>query len=289
MDYILEVNGLKKAYSKSGFVLQDISFALPMGAIMGIVGENGSGKTTTLNIILGLLKQNSGTVKLFGKEFDNDDIETKAKIGVVFDTNSYPLSFSAKDIAQIHRRIYTTWDNDYYYKLLTQFGIDEKQKITKMSHGTKSVLSIIIALSHHPELLILDEPTSGIDPVKREEILDIFLDFVSDGKKSIIFSSHITGDLEKVADYITFIHKGQVVDSVEKDVYLYKYGIVRCNHEAFVVLGGTFPSEVLSHMQRDGRYRILVKNQKNIPPGDYVIENPTLEEIMLLITKGETL
>ena len=289
MENILEVVNISKTYPKSKFALRDISFNVPQGAIMGIVGENGSGKTTTLSIVLGLLRPDTGKVVLFGKPFSPDDVKAKEKIGVVFDTNCFPPSFTPRDISKIYRRIYRNWDEKYFFELLEKYEIEPKQKVGKMSHGTKSMLAIITALSHKPELLILDEPTSGVDPVRREEVLDIFLDFISDGKKSIVFSSHITSDLEKIADYIAFIHKGELLDTVEKDVYLYQYGIIRCNQECFDELSQNYKQEILRYVKRDYQYRILVKDQTKIPSGKFVLENPTLEEIMYLMSRGDTL
>jgi len=289
MNNILEVKNICKTYKKNSFALRDISFTVPEGAIMGLIGENGSGKTTTLSIILGLLRPNSGTVNIFGRPYNMDDIDMKAKIGVVFDTNYFPEGFAPRDISKIFSRIYKTWDVAYFRQLLQKYEIGEKQKVKALSHGTKSMLSIITALSQRPELLILDEPTGGVDPVRREEVLDIFQDFISDGKRSIIFSSHITSDLEKIADYITIIHKGELLDTAEKDKFQYEYGIIRCNQETFDELSRQYSREMLRYAKRDYQYRILVKDQAQIPQGEYVLENPTLDEIMYLLTRGEAL
>ena len=253
---------------------------------MGVVGENGSGKTTTLNIILGLLRPDTGTVNIFGHPYQIDDVKMKEKIGVVFDSNCFPLAFTPRDISKIFQKIYRRWDAHYFFELLAKYEIGEKQKVGKLSHGAKAMLAIITALSQRPDLLILDEPTGGVDPVRREEVLDLFLDFVSDGKKSIVFSSHITGDLEKIADYITIIHKGELLATHEKDFFLYKYGIIRCNQEAFDALCLEYKAEIVRYVKRDYQYRILVKDQSRIPDGEFVLENPTLEEIMYLTSRG---
>jgi len=285
MSNILEVKNLCKTYPKSDFALRDISFSVPHGTIMGIVGENGSGKTTTLSIIIGLLRQKSGTVNVFGQPYDLNDVGMKAKIGVVFDSNHFPDMFRPIDIAKIWGKIYPNWDNAYFLELLKKYEIGEKQAVHKLSHGTKSMLGIITALAQKPELLILDEPTGGVDPVRREELLDIFQDFIADGHKSIVFSSHITSDLEKIADYITIIHKGELLATDDKDVFLYKYGIIRCGEKAFHALAKTHKLE--RYNKRDGQYRILVKDQSQFNGGDYVLENPTLDEVMYLLSRGE--
>jgi len=287
METILEIKNINKTYKKSDFALEDISFSVPYGAIMGLIGENGSGKTTTLSIILGILRKNTGTINIMGRPYHIDDTEMKEKIGVVFDTNYFPEVFSPRDISKIFKKIYHRWDDMCFFDMLKKYDIGEKQKVKAMSHGTKSMLAIITALAQRPELLILDEPTGGIDPVRREEVLDMFLDFISDGKKSIVFSSHITSDLEKIADYITFIHKGKMLYTAEKDLFLYQYGIIRCNQETFETLNRDYKSEILRYVTRDYQYRILVKDQQKIPPGEFILENPTLEEVMYLVSRGE--
>jgi len=284
---ILEVKNISKTYPKSDFALSDISFAVPHGTIMGIVGENGSGKTTTLGIILGLLQPSTGSINIFGRPFSHDDVEMKAKLGVVFDTNHFPDAFTPRDIDKIFGSVYPRWDRPYFIDLLGKYDIGIKKRVKTLSHGAKSMLAIITALAQRPELLVLDEPTGGVDPVRREEVLDIFQDFISDGKKSIIFSSHITSDLEKIADYVTIIHRGKLLASAEKDFFLYEYGILRCNEAALVTLRQTHVQEILCYAKRDNQYRVLVKNQSSIPQGDYVLENPTLDEVMYLLTRGE--
>jgi len=282
---ILEVSGVNKTYAKSDFALKDISFSLPPGAIMGVIGENGSGKTTTLSIILGLRKADSGTVKVFGSSFDREDVDIKEKIGVVFDGNYFPNDFTIKDISYVFGKIYKRWDAAYFFDNVEAYGIDPKLTIKKMSHGTKATLAIITALSQRPELLILDEPTGGVDPVRREDVLDLFMDFTSDGKKSILFSSHITSDLEKIADYVTFIHKGQILESAAKDTFLYGYGIIRCNQESFDTLLATQKDNIARYIKRDYQYRVLMKDQQTVT-GDFLMENPTLDEILYLFSKG---
>ena len=287
MTNILTIKNISKTYPKTDFALQNISFAVPAGAIMGLVGENGSGKTTTLSIILGLLHPSSGSVEIFGRPYHMDDVAMKADIGVVFDTSHFPESFTPGDISKIWGKIYKKWDHPYFLSLLQTYDIGEKQRIKTMSHGTKSMLAIITALAQRPRLLILDEPTGGVDPVRREEVLDMFLDFIADGEKSIVFSSHITSDLEKIADYVALIHKGELLKVAEKDVFLYEYGIIRCNRETFDALRRKYRGEVLGYVVRDYTYRVLVKDQRRIPPGEFVMENPTLDEAMYLLTRGE--
>ena len=289
MEHILQVQNLGKTYPKDKFVLDNISFNLPKGAIMGLVGENGSGKTTIINIILGIIRQHTGVVNIFGRPYHIDDMDMKAQLGVVFDTSYFPDSFTPKDIGKIFSRIYPTWDDGHFRTLLERYEIPMKGTVGKLSQGTKAMVAIVTALAQKPKLIVLDEPTSNIDPVRREEVLDLFQEFIAQGDGSILFSSHITSDLEKVADYMTIIHKGKLVATADKDHFLYGYGIVRCNKDTFHTLAKDYPDEILAYAQRDYQYRILVKDQRKIPTGAYVLENPMLDEIMYLLSRGQKL
>jgi ABC-2 type transport system ATP-binding protein len=224
MSTVLEVNGLNKQYKNPDFSLKNVSFSIPAGSIMGFVGENGAGKSTTIGCILNTLIKDSGSVKIFGHEMTDESTDIRDGIGVVYDTNSFPLYLTPMQIASAMRHMYTGWNNDLYRDYLKKFRLSEKQSIKTFSRGMTMKLSIAVALSYSPKLLILDEATSGLDPIVRDEILDVFLDFVTDKSKSILFSSHITSDLEKVADRITFIHNGKIYFSDLKDDLTTKHG-----------------------------------------------------------------
>jgi len=288
MDYILEVENLHKTYKKENFQLKDVSFKLPYGSIMGFIGENGSGKTTTLSIILNLKNKDKGVVKLFGREMTDKDIDIKEKIGVVFDMNCLPKSANATEIAKVYENIYSRWDNEFFFKTLERFKIEKNKKIKDYSKGMLMTLSIITALSYHPQLLILDEATSGLDPVRREEMLELFMEFVQDEKNSILFSSHITTDIEKIADYVTFIHDGQTTITAEKDSFIYKYGIVRCGKDIFESLDKKY---IVKYLKKDYEHLVLIsdRNAYQIQSEKLIVENPTLEEIIYLLSKGEAL
>lgn len=197
MEPILELENITKSFSKSNFTLDNLSFALPYGNILGFVGENGAGKTTTIGCILNTIHKDSGTIRLFGKEMQDDDTALREKIGVVYDGDNFPGFWTAKQLSQVMSGFYTCWDHGLFEKYLEEFKLPYTQKIKHFSRGMSMKLAIAAALSHHPQLLILDEATSGLDPIMRDEMLDIFLDFVQAEDHSILLSSHITSDFEK--------------------------------------------------------------------------------------------
>ena len=209
MENILEVKNLNKRYKE--FELKNINLSLPHGMIMGLIGENGAGKTTTIKSILNLIRIDSGEIKIFGLDLGKDEKEIKENVGVVLDDSFLSEYLTGKDINKIMKKIYKNWDEELFFKYLKEFNLPIDKISKEFSSGMKMKLKIAVALSHKPKLLILDEPTSGLDPVARNEILDIFQDFIENGENSILVSSHITSDLEHVADYITFINNGEIV------------------------------------------------------------------------------
>ena len=217
MENILELQQVSKTFSKSNFALENVTFSLPYGSILGFVGENGAGKTTTIGCILNTIAKDSGMVKLFGKEMTDADTDMRERIGVVYDGDNFPAYWTAAQLAKVMSGFYKQWDNILFQKFLKEYKLPANQKIKQYSRGMTMKLAIAVALSHHPQLLILDEATGGLDPVVRDEMLDTFLDFVQEEDHSILLSSHITSDLEKVADYITFIHNGKLIMTVSKN------------------------------------------------------------------------
>jgi len=286
MSAILEVQGLMKKYKKSDFRLDNISFSLPSGAIMGLIGENGSGKTTTIGCILNTIIRDSGTVSVFGKEMKDESTEIREDIGVVFDANNFSDDLTAAKLSAVMKRVYKNWDNALFNEYLEKFNLSAKQKIKAYSRGMTMKLGIAVALSHHPKLLILDEATSGLDPIARDEILDVFLDFVQDESHSILLSSHITTDLEKIADYITFIHDGRLIMTAKKDDLIYNYGIIRCKSSQFAEID---KEDMIAYKRREHQIDVLVAD-KRVAEKKYkgfVIDNVSIENIMLLLVKGE--
>lgn len=286
MGNILELHDISKSYPKSNFTLDKLSFSLPYGTIWGFVGENGAGKTTTIGCILNTVKKDSGVVKLFGKEIQEYDTDIREKIGVVYDGDNFPAYWTAKQLSEVMDGVYTQWDNALFQKYLEDFHLSANQKIKDYSRGMTMKLAIAVALSHHPQLLILDEATSGLDPIMRDEMLDVFLEFVQEESHSILLSSHITSDLEKIADYITFIHNGQLIMTVSKNDLVYNYAVMRCKESQFLELS---PSDIVAYRKRDFQIDVLVSNGKEAQRKykNSVIDHVSVEEIMLLLVKGE--
>lgn len=278
----LTISGLTKTYKD--FVLNDVSFSVPSGSIVGLIGENGAGKSTTISAALGLVQKEAGSVSVLGKEgLDN---EVKEQIGVVFDGNNFSEILSPKKIGRVMKDIYQSWDDRTFMALLKKFSLPAGKPIKQFSKGMKMKLAIAVALSHNSKLLILDEASSGLDPVVRDDILDMLLDFVQDESHSILVSSHITSDLEKIADYIVFLHEGRVVFSKPKDELTEQYGIIKCGSAQFDALD---KSEIIAYRKMDYEWQVLVadrnKMQKKYPKA--MIVPASIDEIMLLYVKGE--
>ena len=286
MEFNLEINGLTKAYKKSDFNLKEVSFSVPKGAIMGFVGENGSGKSTTINCILNVLIKDCGSIKLFGEEVGEDTIHTRDDIGVVFDTNAFAGYLTPKNIATAMKPIYTNWNDALFISYLEKLKLPFKKKISTFSRGMTMKLGLAVALAHQPKLLILDEATGGLDPIVRDEVLDIFLDFVQDENHSILVSSHITSDLEKIADYITFIHDGEIVLTKAKDDLIYNHGLMRLKQAQFDEMD---QEDIISFRRRDYQIDVLVQDKGVMERKyrDVVMDDISIEEVMLMIVKGE--
>ena len=281
---ILEVKGLTKDYGD--FVLDKLTFTVPKGVIMGLIGENGAGKSTTINCILNEISKTDGNIEIFGKDYLSEEIEIKDKIGVVFDENHFPDIFTPNEIGTYMSGIYSKWERNTYVNYLSKFELPADKRVKDFSKGMKVKLAFAVALSHKAELLILDEATSGLDPIIRDDILDILIDFVQDENHSVLVSSHIISDLEKVADYITFIHKGKLVFTHSKDELVDNYGVMRCGAMVFDNLD---KSEIIAYRKEDYQYKVLVKDrhiaEKKYPKA--IVVPAAIEEIMLFYVKGE--
>lgn len=281
----LEVRGLNKSYDT--FSLKDVSFEVPIGYIMGFIGRNGSGKTTTIKSILNMVNYQSGEIRVFGSDSKNKDSRLNEQIGVVMDSPFYVEDWTVADVEKAVSPFYSNWNSSKFTNLLKRFDIERKKKVKELSRGMKVKLMIAVALSHEAKLLILDEPTSGLDPVARDELCDLLSEFVTNENKSILFSTHITTDLEKIADYITFILDGKIIFTGSKEELLEKYVLVK---------GG------LDEISADDKKRIIglrehstgfegMAESANIGrlPKSLLIEPITLDEIIIYMNKGVNL
>lgn len=280
MNNVIEVSNLRKQYNN--FLLDNISFSVPCGFVGGFIGENGAGKTTTLKLILGMVMKDGGDIKLFGKPAE--DVSLKEDIGVLFEQPYYQEDWTPLDIEKVMRPFYKKWSDAAFHQYLDRFSLDPKQKYKTMSRGMKMKLGMAVTLAHDAKLLLLDEPTSGLDPVGRDEMLDIFRDYMVKEDRTIFFSTHITSDLEKIADYITYIQNGRILYSGLKDDLIEKYCLVR---------GGIGDLPQSKHKQIFGLREhpsgfdgmIETKNIAGFPTS-VVTETVSLDDIMVRMSKG---
>lgn len=280
----IEVRNLNKLYKankvSSGFELKDVSFDLPYGCIMGLIGENGAGKSTTIKLILDIIEKDSGTIRIFGKESPEELVLAKDDIGVVIDEPVFHDSMTGAQINKIMRNTYTNWDEAKFFELLERFGVEKGKRFKTLSKGMKMKMSIAVALSHKAKLLVMDEPTSGLDPVIRNDIVDIFNEFTRDPQNSVLISSHIVSDLEKLCDYVAFISRGQLLLCEEKDRLLERYAVVYCFAEELAAI----PEKAVKG-KKESPYGVeAVVERSAIPEG--IQANPvSMEELFVLFVK----
>lgn len=274
----VEISEVTKKYD--GFTLDHVSFAIPKGSIMGYIGQNGAGKTTTIKSLLNIIPVDSGQIRLLGLDHVRDGEEIKKRIAVVFDEFPFHDIFTANDLAKILEGLYPEWDNALYRQYLDRFELPAKKKTGQFSKGMKMKLQIACALSHNAELLIMDEATAGLDPIVRDEILHIFMEYMENGERSILMSSHITSDLEKTADSVTCIHKGKILVSGYKDEILEDHGIIKCGKEEH---GKIDEKDIVSTRWNEFGAEVMVRKngQAAAKYQDMVMDPATLEDIML--------
>lgn len=281
----VEISGVTKRYE--GFTLDNISFDVPKGSIMGFIGQNGAGKTTTIRSLLNITDIDGGEIRLLGLDHIGDETEIKKRIAVVFDELPFHDVFNAADMARIFEGLYPEWDNAVYSAYLERFKLPAKKKIGQYSKGMKMKLQIACALSHNAELLVMDEATTGLDPVVRDEILHIFMEYLRDGERSILMSSHITGDLEKIADSVTFIDKGKILLTGCKDIILETHGILKCGKDE---LGNIDGDDIISVRTNEFGTEVMISDRSSAQNkyDGAVIDPASLDDIMLYyVHKGE--
>lgn len=287
MNSILSVSNLTRHYP--GFTLDHVSFSIPTGSIVGLIGENGAGKSTVIHSILDLIRKDEGSVTFLGQPLTGNNREQKEKIGVVFDEICFYETLTPQKIGKICSDAYYNWDTSIYQSFLERFALPPDKEVKTFSKGMKMKLSIAAALSHHPSLLILDEATSGLDPVVRDDILDVFLDFIQDESHSILLSSHISSDLEKIADYIAFLHEGKLKFFLPKDELLYQYGIIRCSDDVFQKI----PEQEILAFRRNGyQWEVLTADKaaaRHRYRGNTIVDDICIDDLLLLYVKGEHL
>ncbi|RYD05855.1 hypothetical protein N752_08145 [Desulforamulus aquiferis] len=270
-----------------GFGLKDISFTMPRGYIMGFIGPNGAGKSTTIKLILNLIKRDSGEIKLFGMDNIQKELAIKDRIGFVFDENHYYEELNIQEMKKIVAPFYRNWDEHTFAKYLVDFNLPRKKKIKDLSKGMKMKFSLAIALSHQADLLIMDEPTSGLDPVVRNELLEILTYLIQDENKGIFLSTHITSDLDKIADYITLINEGEIIFSTPKDELLDYHGMVKGGKD---LLDKEVRNNFIGIKEHQYGFEGLVKDRqkasKVFEKHKVLVEKPTLEDILLYYTRG---
>lgn len=285
MEYALEIDGVGKRYKD--FALRDVSFRVPKGFIMGLIGPNGAGKTTIIKLILNLVQRHAGSIRVFGLDYQAREAEIKSRIGFVPDEPQYHGDSTLLNLKAATAPFYRLWDEARFRELAARFELPLHKKFKKLSHGTKTKFALALALSHGAELVLMDEPTSGLDPVVRRELLDILAGLLQDERTSILFSSHITADLERMADFVTFLRDGQVVFSSPKDEVMASWGVVKGGPEILDAEARSFFEgvrvrehgfEALTSRVEDARRRF----------GDrVVIDRASLDDIMVLIGKEE--
>lgn len=277
MENALELRQVGRTFP--GFSLQDITLDLPAGTVMGLIGENGAGKSTTIRLIMNAMARSSGEIRVLGVDNRRPEfLSVKQNIGVVLDEAHFPELITVKQVDSIMQRTYRRWDSDLFFQYIHRFELPEKKCFKDFSRGMTMKLAIAVALSHHPRLLILDEPTGGLDPIVRDEILDLFADFTREEDHSILISSHILSDLEKICDYVAFLHQGRLLFCEEKDALTEGYCVV-CG-EASVPKGAAVA-------RQRGKYGTRTLARRALLPASLPVEPVTLEEIILFLAKGE--
>ena len=274
----LEINNLSKSYAD--FSLDNLNLTLPSGCIMGLIGENGAGKSTTIKLILDMVQRDQGTITILGKDNSNRIELIKEEIGVVMDEAGIPECLTPLQVGKVMKYTFRSWDEKQYAMLLEKLSLPKGKKFKEFSRGMKMKLGIAIALSHGAKLLILDEPTSGLDPVVRDEVVEIFSDFTRDENHSILISSHIVSDLEKLCDYVAFLHKGKLLLCEEKDQLLAEYGLIHCTAEQLEQL----PEEAIKY-KKQNPYGIEVMVRRSAVPLDMQVSPISIEELFVFMVK----
>ncbi|MDM8311453.1 ABC-2 type transport system ATP-binding protein [Clostridium cadaveris] len=283
MSNAIEIKNVTKRFKE--FTLNDVSFELPKGYIMGFIGPNGAGKTTTIKLILNMLKRDSGTIKVLGLDNIDDESKVKEEVAVVFDQPYYIDEWNLNDVEKAVGMFYKKWDGKVFDSYLKRFGLSRSKKVKDLSRGMKMKLMIAVAFSHNAKVLILDEPTGGLDPVARDEFIDLLGEYIQDGERSVIFSTHITSDLEKIADYITFIRKGKIIYTGTKDELLEKYCIIKGGNDDIML---SDKKNIIGLREHSTGFEGLIDVENLRGFSTHVItEKATLDDIVVYMNKED--
>lgn len=284
MEHALKVEGLRKRYP--GFTLSDVSFGLERGTVMGFIGRNGAGKTTTIKLIMGLIRKDAGVVEVLGREMGRDDSGIRERIGFVYDEHGFFGNMTVGAIGQMTATFYRNWSAEEFARLVKEFGLDPARKAGELSRGQRTKLALTLALSHGAELLVMDEPTSGLDPVFRSELIDILYRVIQDERKAVFFSTHNTSDLERIADYITFIEGGKIVFSESKDALQERYRIVKGPRELLSARGREMCVGIRETRTGFEALSASAEDLAVLVGEGVVVEKADLEDIMVYMVKG---
>ena len=276
----LEIKNLSKSFGD--FSLDNLNLTLPSGCIMGLIGENGAGKSTTIKLILNMLRRDSGSITILGRDNEENIALTKEDVGVVMDEAGIPECLTAQQVGKVMRYTFKNWDDAEYQRLVKKLSLPENKPFKEFSRGMKMKLGIAIAMSHGAKLLLLDEPTSGLDPVVRDEVVEMFYDFTRDENHSILISSHIVSDLEKLCDYVAFLHRGKLLLCEEKDVLLAEYGIVQCTYEQLAELD----SDAVRY-KKETPYGVQIMMRRSDIPDGFKVIPISIEELFVFMVKEE--
>lgn len=276
----IELKNVNKSYGK--FALKNINLVIPQGAVLGLVGANGAGKSTLIRMLLGAARADSGSMQVLGQPVETADVSLKNNIGVVLDEPFLPDNFNICEAERVMRAMYTAWDSAVFAEYIKRFHLPTDKKYKTFSRGMKMKLSIAAALSHHAELLVLDEATGGLDPIVRDEILDVFSDFTLEENHTVLLSSHIVSDLEKICDYIAFLHEGKLLFCEEKDVLVERFGLVQLSLADLE----TLPEETIVGVQKNAFGATVLMERSAINAG-FSVGKPSLEEIILYMVRGQ--
>lgn len=274
----LEIKNLTKSYP--GFTLDRLNLTLPSGCILGLIGENGAGKSTTIKLILDMIHKDSGSITILGKDNTDNIHLTKEELGVVLDEVGIPECLTVEQVAKVMQHTFRNWDQAEFDRLVKKLSLPEKKQFKDFSRGMKMKLGIAIALSHHSKLLILDEATSGLDPVVRDEVVEMFGDFTRDENHAILISSHIVSDLEKLCDYVAFLHKGKLLLCEEKDRLLAEYGLIHCTPQQLQ----TLPQGAVMR-QKVNPYGVEAMVLRSAVPADMAVSPISIEELFVFMVK----